>query len=85
MLIFKALNRNITLLLGNSSYGSEPDLVLTFNAIIRNQRIVFSPLNTDHEFIHCLCYQLYKFLLADSKVLREPALVVSIFFIFSTL
>jgi hypothetical protein len=77
VVIFKALNRNINLLLSNSAYSSEPDLVLTFNAIIRTQRIVFSPLNTDHEFIFCLCYQLYKFLLADSKVLREPALVVS--------
>jgi hypothetical protein len=77
VVIFKALNRNILLLLGNSAYGTEPDLVLTFNAVIRNQRIVFSPLNNDHEFIFCICYQLYKYLLADSKVLREPALTVS--------
>lgn len=77
--IFRALNRTILLLLGNTSYGTEPDLVLTFNAIIRNQKVVFSPLNVDHDFIFSLCYQLYKYLLADSKVLREPALVVSNF------
>lgn len=79
--VFKALNRNILLLLGNNAYGSEPDLVLTFNALIRNQRIVFSPANNDHEFIFSLCYQLYKYLLADSKVLREPAIIVSFVYI----
>ncbi len=74
--IFKALNRVIILLLGNKSYGSEGDLLLTFNRIIHNQKIVFSPINTDHEFIFCLCFHLYKYLLADKQELRDTALNV---------
>lgn len=75
--IFKALNRIIILLLANTAYGAESDLVLTFNNIIHNQKIVFSPYNHDNEFMYCLCFHLYKYLLADSKVLRETSLTVS--------
>ena len=74
--MYRALNRIIIHLLGVPYGRTREDFLSVIQSIVFHQRVVFSPHNQDSEFIHCLCYVLYKFLLDDNRRLREGSMNV---------
>ncbi|CAG8445955.1 14997_t:CDS:10 [Cetraspora pellucida] len=67
--LYRSLDRMILFKLSEIENTSADASIITevLEKLIYNQRVILSPYNTDVDFLRCLCYHLYKFLIYDSQ------------------
>ncbi|CAG8480599.1 18870_t:CDS:10, partial [Gigaspora margarita] len=67
--LYRSLDRIILFKLLEIENSSSDTSVITemLEKLIYHQRVIFSPYNTDVDFLRCLCYHLYKYLIYDHQ------------------
>lgn len=77
--LYRSLNRIILFGLSEIDQmqidASVTDEIL--DKMIYHQKVIFSPYNTDIDFLKCLCYHLYKCLLYDDQEIKTTSTNVS--------
>ncbi|CAG8446303.1 7064_t:CDS:10 [Dentiscutata erythropus] len=65
--LYRSLDRIILFKFSEIENTSIDTTIITemLEKLIYHQRVIFSPYNTDVDFLRCLCYHLYKFLIYD--------------------
>eukprot|EP00698_Gefionella_okellyi_P006757 TRINITY_DN1619_c0_g1_i2.p1 TRINITY_DN1619_c0_g1~~TRINITY_DN1619_c0_g1_i2.p1 ORF type:complete len:1787 (-),score=398.56 TRINITY_DN1619_c0_g1_i2:43-5403(-) len=71
-IVYRSLNRMLMWHVSNPM-PSDMDLIFILNSIVSNERVVFSSLNSDVDFVAIMCYHLHRLFLDDSADLREAA------------
>lgn len=77
--LYRSLDRIILFKLSEIDPASTEASVIIeiLEKLIYHQKVIFSPLNTDLDFLKCLCYHLYKFLLNDHQEVKTNSTSVS--------
>ncbi|CAI2171444.1 16368_t:CDS:10 [Funneliformis geosporum] len=73
--LYRSLNRIILFGLSEIDQMSIDASIIDeiLDKIIYHQKVIFSPYNTDIDFLKCLCYHLYKCLLYDNQEIRTTS------------
>ncbi|RUS14042.1 hypothetical protein BC938DRAFT_477562, partial [Jimgerdemannia flammicorona] len=76
--LYRAFNRIIMLKFSDLEQGdmNANNIITLLNKCIYHQKIILSVYNTDNEFLRCLCYHLYKFMLFADESVRATAMNV---------
>ncbi|CAG8477297.1 10337_t:CDS:10, partial [Diversispora eburnea] len=71
-ILYRSLDRIILFKLSEIDQTSTKTSVIIeiLEKLIYHQKVIFSPFNTDPDFLKCLCYHLYKFLLYDHQEVK---------------
>ena len=77
--LYRTLNRIILFGLSETDQMSVDASVIDdiLDKIIYHQKVIFSPYNTDIDFLKCLCHHLYKCLLHNNQEIRTTSTNVS--------
>ncbi|KAL0082183.1 hypothetical protein F4703DRAFT_1739478 [Phycomyces blakesleeanus] len=74
-MLYRAFNRMILLKISELEQGviDSEQISAFLGYCIHHQKIILSPKNTDMEFLRCLCYHLYQFLMMHDDNVRADA------------